>query len=100
MGNVIKEFIKPELIVLIPVIYVIGVGLKKTNKIKNEFIPVSLGATGILLSVLYVIGTSDLSGYKQISIALFTAITQGILVSGCSVYVNQLIKQRGNKEGS
>lgn len=30
--------------------------------------------------------------------ALFTAITQGIIVAGLSTYVNQLIKQSGKEE--
>ncbi len=84
----LQEFIKPELLVLVPVLYFIGIGLK-TSKVNNKYIPAILGAAGILLSVLYVCGTS---GFGMIS--LFTAITQGILCAGLSVYVNQLFKQQ------
>ena len=35
---------------------------------------------------------------NRILIAVFTAITQGILVAGLSTYVNQLIKQMGKDE--
>ena len=37
-----KEFIKPELLILIPVLYLIGIGMKK-SEIKDKFIPLLLG---------------------------------------------------------
>lgn len=83
----IKDFIKPELLVLIPVLYFIGLGLKK-SKAKDEYIPLILGASGIVLAMLWVCGTSGIS-----LIGIFIAITQGILCAGATVYVNQLIKQ-------
>ena len=94
----VKEFIKPELIVLIPVVYYVGVGAKQSQKIKDNFIPLLLGATGVFLATLWVLATSDLKTYKDVIMAVFTAITQGVLVSACSVYVNQLIKQSGKEE--
>ena len=74
--EIIKEMIKPELLILIPVLYFIGVAIRKSEKIKNEYIPMLIGiGQGILLAV-------------------FTAITQGVLVAGVSVYINQIIKQK------
>ena len=90
--DAIKEFIKPELLSLIPVLYIIGAGLKKSGIIKSKYIPLTIGAAGILLSCLYTIGASGLS-----AAAIFTAITQGILCAGATVYVNQIYKQ-GTKE--
>lgn len=89
----VKEFIKPELIILIPVCYFIGLALVNSKKVKNELTPLILGAIAIALSTLYVFATSDVAGYKTLLMALFIAITQGVLVAGCSVYVNQLLKQ-------
>lgn len=89
----IKQFISPELLVLVPVLYIIGVGVKKTALIPDKFIPIVLGACGIILSCLWVLGTNGVS-----IIGIFTAITQGILVAGASVYVNQLIKQTVGKD--
>ena len=94
----INEFIKPELLILIPVVYCIGIGMKKTEKISNNFIPLLLGATGVVLATLWVIATSELNNYREVVMALFTAITQGVLVSAGSVYVDQLIKQTTKKE--
>lgn len=83
-----EEYIQPELLVLIPVLYIIGAALKKTDLINDKFIPIILGAIGIILSCLYVIATCGFS-----AISIFTAITQGILVTGASVYINQIWKQ-------
>lgn len=91
--EVIKEFIKPELLVLIPVLYIIGVGFKKTTLLKDKYIPVVLGLISIVLSGLYIFATADISGAKEITMAIFTALTQGVLIAGASVYANQIYKQ-------
>lgn len=93
MFNIIKDFIKPELLVLIPVLYIVGYGFKKTSLIKDKFIPLLLGSISILLAGLYTFATSDVNGIKEIIMAIFTAITQGILIAGASVYANQIYKQ-------
>lgn len=93
MFNMIKDFIKPELLVLIPVLYIVGHGFKKTSLIKDKFIPLLLGSISILLAGLYTFATSDVNGIKEITMAIFTAITQGILIAGASVYANQIYKQ-------
>lgn len=87
----LQEYIKPELLVLIPVLYIVGLMLKGTKKIDDKYIPAILGAVGIVLSAIYV---AAVSGVCLMSV--FTAVTQGILVAGAAVYVNQLLKQ--NKE--
>lgn len=92
-----KEFIKPELLILIPVLYLIGIGVKK-SEFKDKFIPLILGIIAILLSGLYTFATSDINGSKKIALALFTAITQGVLTAGASVYFNQLYKQSQKKK--
>ena len=92
MEEILKEFVKPELLILIPVLYIIGVGLKN-SKFKDNFIPVILGVVGILLSTIYVFATSEISGTKDILMGIFISLTQGILVAGCSVYFNQIYKQ-------
>lgn len=92
MEEILKEFVKPELLILIPVLYIIGAGLK-VSKFKDNFIPVTLGVVGILLSTIYVFATTDVSGNKDILMGIFISLTQGILVAGCSVYFNQIYKQ-------
>ena len=80
------EYIKPELLILIPVLYVIGMAVKKTALIADKLIPLVVGAIGILLSVIYVLATTALGSPQAIAMAIFTALTQGVLVGGASVY--------------
>lgn len=87
-----QEFIKPELLILIPVLYLIGMAIKKSN-IADKHIPFILGVTGVFLSGIYLFATDDIIGTRAVATAIFTALTQGILCAGASVYVNQLIKQ-------
>ena len=94
----LKEYIKPELLILAIVLYFVGIGIKNTEIIKDKYIPLILGILGIIISAIYVIATSSVTGYQDILIIIFTSIVQGILVAGASVYVNQLIKQIKKEE--
>ena len=68
-----QDYIKTELLILVPVLYLVGVGLKK-SKLPDKWIPATLGAVSITLSAVWVIATSDLSGISQIASAFFTAV--------------------------
>ena len=96
-GMELKEFIKPELLILIPVLYIVGIGLKK-SKLSDTLIPLILGGIAIVLSAAWVIATSDISTLKDVAYALFISVTQGILSAGASVYVNQLYVQSKKKD--
>ncbi len=87
-----QEYIKSELLVLVPVLYIIGLGLKK-SKLKDKWIPLVLGIIGIALSAVWVVATSQITNMQGVVAALFTSVTQGILAAGASVYVNQLYVQ-------
>ncbi len=91
-----QDYIKTELLILIPVLYFIGVGLKK-SKLPDKWIPAVLGILGTVLSAVWVLETSDISGLQETASAIFTAVTQGVLVAGASVYANQIYVQ-GKKE--
>ncbi len=92
-----QDFIKPELLLLVPVLYLVGVGLKK-SALPDKRIPLALGACGIALSALWVFATCECSGAREIAAASFTAITQGILAAGASVYADQIVKQSKKDE--
>lgn len=94
----ILSYVKPELLVVVVVLYFIGVMIKKSENISDKFIPMILGILGVLICSLYVFATSTVSGSQEVAMALFTAITQGVIVAGLSNYVNQLIKQAGKEE--
>lgn len=82
------DYIKPELLILVPVLYVLGAIIKDSETIEDRFIPAILGAVGVFLSLLYVIGSAGIS-----TVGIFTGLTQGILVAGAAVYTNEIITQ-------
>ena len=45
----IINYIKPELVVVAIVLYIIGMGLKKSTLLLDKYIPIALGALGIIL---------------------------------------------------
>lgn len=92
-----QEYIKTELLVLIPVMYFIGIWLKK-SKLSDKRIPIVLGIIAVVLSAVWVVSTSDISNLKEIASALFTAITQGVLVASAGVYTNEIIVQSKKQE--
>ncbi|MBN3352656.1 hypothetical protein CF087_18860 [Clostridium botulinum] len=81
----LMDYIVEQALILIPVLYVLGIMLKQTNKIKDWTIP-------WILLVIGVIGAISLMGLNP------NAIIQGILATGTAVYTNQLIKQSIQKK--
>ncbi len=92
-----QKYIKTELLILIPVLYFIGIGLKK-SKLSDKWIPVVLGVSAVVLSAIWIVATSDISGLQETASVIFTAVTQGVLVAGASVYANQLYIQAKKEE--
>lgn len=92
-----QDYIKTELLILIPVLYFIGIGLKK-SKLPDKWIPILLGVSAVVLSAVWVIATADINGLQETASAIFTAVTQGVLVAGASVYANQLYIQAKKEE--
>ena len=96
--EIIKEYVRPELLVLAVVLYFIGKGIKKSEAIKDKYIPIILGIVGVIISGIYVVATSGIAGYQSILMIIFTSIVQGILVAGLAVYANENIKQLKKEE--
>lgn len=92
-----QDYIKTELLILVPVLYFLGIGLKK-SKMPDKWIPIVLGVSAVVLSAIWVIATANISGVQETASAIFTAVTQGILVAGASVYANQLYIQAKKEE--
>jgi 1,4-dihydroxy-2-naphthoate octaprenyltransferase len=90
--EIVREYISPELLVLVPVMYFIGVAIKKSN-IKDSLIPLLLGVISILLTGLYLFATMNYSGAKEVMLVIFSTLTQGVIIAALSVYFNQLYKQ-------
>ena len=84
------EYIRSELLLLIPVLNIVGAVLKK-SRLPDRWIPLLLGGLGILLSAVRVLSTTSVRTAQE------TAGTQGILLAGASVYVHQLYVQSQKK---
>lgn len=89
----ILNYVKPELIIVAVVLYFIGMGLKQAQFIADKYIPSCLGVIGVAISAVYVFATCQCGSPQEMAMAVFTAVTQGILVAGLSTYVNQIAKQ-------
>lgn len=92
-----QEYIKTELLILIPVLFFVGQGLKK-SKLPDKWIPALLGIIGVTLAAVWILATGEISNYKELAAAFFTAVTQGVLVAGASVYAKQLYIQAKKQE--
>lgn len=89
----IMNYVKPELIVVAVALYFIGMAMKQAQSVKDKYIPLLLGGVSIVLCAIWVLATSEIGNGQQVAMAVFTAITQGILVAGLSTYVDQIKKQ-------
>nr|WP_288723599.1 phage holin family protein [uncultured Sellimonas sp.] len=94
----ITNYIKPELIVVAVVLYMIGAAIKRTKVVKDKYIPLILGAAGTAFCAVWVLANCPLGSGREIAMAVFTAVVQGILVAGASTYVNQVVKQLHKEE--
>ena len=92
MYEMLKEFIKPELLVLIPALYLIGTALKN-SEVNNKHIPWILGVISVIFSTIVVVSLTNIANLTEVLMAIFSGFTQGVLCAGASVYVNQIVKQ-------
>lgn len=79
------NYISDNALVLIPCIYIIGLILKQSLTISDKYIP-------LILLVFGEVGALMLMGVNS------NAVIQGILITGATVYANQVVKQVGKSE--
>ena len=79
------NYIVERCLILIPVLYVIGAILKNLEFIKDKYIPLILLPIGIAMAIA-------ISGIDV------NSVIQGILVTGVTVYGNQIFKQINKEE--
>lgn len=94
----LANYVKPELIVVAIALYFVGMALKQAQAVKDKYIPLILGGVSIVICAIYVFATCTCSSGQDIAMAIFTAVTQGILIAGLSTYVNQIVKQVNKDE--
>lgn len=87
----IKNLINPELFILVPIMWILGNFVKKTE-ISTKKIPLIILIISIILSLLYVLTpTFPISGQMWYN-TVINGIGQGILIAGVTVFGNELGK--------
>ena len=76
----IIQYVQEQMLILVPVLFVIGLILKNTPKVPDWLIPWILLMIGIALAV-FLLGD------------LLQGVIQGVLVVGVTVLAHQLVKQ-------
>ncbi len=92
MENILS-YILESYILLVPVLYILGTFMKKSEKIKDNYIPAILCAVGIVLALLITVSTADFSTWQTSLGEIVKGIIQGILVTGGAVLGSQLVIQ-------
>lgn len=87
MNEMIFNYIVDDGLILIPVLYVIGYIIKKTNILSNRWIPLVLLVIGIMFSIFL------------LNDPIVDRVIQGILIAGVTVFIDQVKKQNFEKEG-
>lgn len=81
----VLKYITENAYILIPVLLIIGQIVKNIKVIPDKWIP-------LILLPLGIVGAMALGGWN------FESALQGVLVTGVTVYGNQIYKQIGKKE--
>ena len=79
------NYIVDNCLILIPVLYVIGMILKNLERIEDKYIPLILLPIGVALAI----------AVKGIEV---NSVIQGLLITGVTVYGNQIFKQINKEE--
>ena len=79
------NYIVDNCLILIPVLYIVATILKNLEFIKDKYIPLILLPIGVALAI----------AIKGVDV---NSVIQGILVTGVTVYGNQIFKQINKEE--
>lgn len=96
----LNEYIRSELLIITPVLYVIAKAITMSSSIEDKYIPWILIVVSVVLAGLYTFSVTDTSSFHQILMAAFSTIVQGILLSGTAVFggiLGKMIQERKTK---
>lgn len=93
VASLVKEYISPETIWLIPFLYALGVMVKKSSRIDDTLIPTILCIVGIFLSALISVANCEPVNWIGWIILVAVSIGQGYMIAAAAICLNQLIKQ-------
>jgi uncharacterized membrane protein YagU involved in acid resistance len=90
--SMIIDYIKPGLLILVPVLWYIGTQLKATKQIQDWVIPFVLMLISIVLAVTYVLSFEGIS-----ATGLWVGIVQGLVIAMAEGQLYQYYKQITDK---
>lgn len=85
MTALINEYIRSELLIIVPVLYIIAKNLDSSS-ISKRWIPIILMLISVVLAGIYTFSTVDISTVRNVLMALFSTFVQGVLLSGTTVF--------------
>ncbi len=88
----ITTLIEPELLITVPVLYMLGAMIKR-SEIADKYIPLILGIMGIALATVYSLIGNTVNSLDSALTVVFAGVTQGLLCASASVYANNILKQ-------
>ncbi len=89
--NLVLEFVRPELTILVVVAWCLGLFLKLAPKFKAEWtIPFIILGFSIIFTILYVGFVND-EGFTAAGVV--SSIMQGIIIASIAVFGNNIFKQ-------
>lgn len=91
---IITEYIKPELLILIPLLFALGMGFKSAKTFPDNKIPLALGIIGVVMAGLWFCGSAMPTTFAEILLTIFTSICHGVICAAVAVYGDQIWKQR------
>ncbi len=94
--EIVLSYIKPEFMVIVCALYVLGRMFKQFQRIPNRWIPLLITAFGIFFAGVHTAAIIDI--YANMAQAVFDSLIQGILCSGMAVYAYELVKQMTYKK--
>lgn len=93
ISSLVKEYISPEIIWLVPCLYALGSIVKKSKRIDDTLIPTILCVVGIFLSALVSFASCEPQSWVQWVILAAVSLGQGYVIAAAAICLNQLIKQ-------
>ncbi|WP_195542932.1 phage holin family protein [Massiliimalia timonensis] len=93
LAELLNEYIRSELIVVIPVLYFLGRILRR-SKVLCKRIPGILLVVSLAVTALYTFSVCDVSSLKNFYACLFSIVTQGVLLTGGSMFIHEMVKGR------
>ena len=91
----LTNFVPSNLAILVASIYVMGMFLKKSEKIKDNYITIILMIFSVTFASMLIIINGQ---YKTIFESIVNGVMQGILCWGVAIGINQTAKQLNKEE--